>query len=80
MAVALVTGGAAIHAGPAAAGPIGSSASFDVASPNPVLEVKQRGAQERLAEVERSQGGKLKKRQRVEKIRQVEEALRARQQ
>ena len=40
MAVALVIGAAAINAGPAAAGPIGSSPSLDVASPNLVLEVK----------------------------------------
>ena len=46
MAVALVIGGAAINAGPAVAGPIGNSTSLDVASPNLVLEVKQRATRQ----------------------------------
>ena len=65
VAVALVVGGAAINAGPAAAGPIGTTSSLDVASPNLVLEVKQRVTRERLAGVERPQGAKLKRRKRV---------------
>ena len=70
MAVALVIGGAAINAGPAVAGPIGSSTILDVASPNLVLaaeleRAKERVPQELLSRDEESQKGKKVKKRKV---------------
>src|SRR5687767_13309476 len=65
VAVVLVIGGAAINAGPAAAGPIGPSTFVDVASPDLVLDVKQRVVRERLTGGELLPGAKPKKRKRL---------------